>query len=271
MTIPCSWDTINPADYCSTWNSYTQGQRDSALWLASTYLWAATGRRYGPCPVTVRPGQRQGEPLVYQDFPVTPGAQGVNVPGGPFLFAGRWFNSGCATACCGTRACAIVLRGPVAGVEEVLVDGAEVPADAYRVDVTGGAYLLVRTDGACWPVCQDMAADPSQLDTFEVTYLFGRVIPEALAIATGLLACEQAKFLASGACRLPAKMTRLSRQGVEVEVEPPAPADGLTGIREVDQVVAALNPSRRQSPPQILSPDLPENCDRVTVWNGVSS
>src|SRR5690606_36865821 len=161
--------------------------------------------------------------------------------------------------------CAVVLRGPVASVDEVLVDGEVIPSSAYRVDVKGGAYLLVRLDGQCWPTCQDFQAAEDAAGAFTVTYCVGRKIPEALAVATAILACEYAKGLTGGDCRLPAKMTLLSRQGVEVEVEPASPDEGLTGITEVDAVVRALNPSRRTRPPMLLSPDLPESCDRVTV------
>jgi hypothetical protein len=86
-----------------------------------------------------------------------------------------------------------------------------------------------------------------------------------LAVAAAMLACEFSKALAGGPCKLPSKMTRLSRQGVEVELEPPDPADGKTGIREVDMVVSMLNPGKRQGAPVVMSPDLPETCDRVTV------
>lgn len=264
--IPCSWDVVDPSEVCSDWDSYTQTVKDTALWLSSTWLWAATGRQYGACPVTVRPSQsRIGEPVAYQDFPVTPGQDGLGVPGGPFLFGGRWFNAGCASACCGNSACAVVLRGPVASIDEVLVDGEEVPSSAYRVDVTGGAWLLVRVDGECWPTCQNFSLASTEPGTFEVTYGFGRELPEALAIATAMLACEYGKSLTGGACALPAKMTRLSRQGVEVEVATPNPVEGESGIKAVDDVVAALNPSRRKSPPLLFSPDLPESCDRMTV------
>lgn len=268
-TMPCSWDLVVPTDLCSDWNDYPQATKDMALWLASSYLWAATGRQYGPCPVTIRPSQGRGSEVLYQDYAVRPGMSGLGVPGGPFLFGGRWFNSGCASACCGSSACAIVLRGPVAGVDEVLVDDEVIPASAYRVDVASGAYLLVRTDGECWPVCQNFTADEGELGSFSVTYLYGREVPEILAIATSKLACEWAKGLTGGACKLPARMTRLSRQGVEVELESPSPGD-KTGLMEVDMVVQTLNPSKRASPPVILSPDLPEACDRYTVVFGGS-
>jgi hypothetical protein len=263
-TIPCAWDVS--CEVCPDFDNYSDTIRDSALWLASTFLWAATGRQYGVCPVTVRPIQPQcGPEVAYQAFAVMPGAQGLGVPGGPFLFAGRWFNAGCSTACCGTSECAIVLAGPVASVAQVLVDGEVVPASAYRVDVSQGEYLLVRIDGECWPVCQRISAAPGEAGSFEVSYGQGRTLPEALTIATALLACEYAKFLEGGACKLPTKMTRLSRQGVDVEVELPDALDGTTGIRQVDAVIHALNPGRRQYPPVLLSPDLPGVADRITV------
>lgn len=263
--IPCSWDVVIPSELCPDWSGYTQPVKDSALWLASTYLWAATGRQYGACPVVVRPAQPVGSPMAYQDFPVIPGSEGLGVPGGPYLFGGRWYNAGCTSGCCGSSGCAIVLRGPVYAMTEVLVDGAVVAPSAYRVDVTQGAYLLVRTDGSCWPTCQNFTRETDQPGTFEVSYELGRAIPEALAIATALLACQYGKHFTGGVCALPATMTRLARQGVEVEVAPPDPPAGLTGLKGVDEVVLALNPSRRQAPPIVLSPDLPENCDRRTV------
>ena len=270
MTMPCAWDTVIPSDYCSDWDTFPQSTKDTALWLASTWLWGATGRQYGPCPVTIRPSQGKGGEILYQDFAVVPGAPGLGVPGGPFLFGGRWFNSGCASACCGAAGCAIVLRGPVTEVIEVVIGADVIPESAYRVDITRGTYLLVRTDGDCWPVCQTMTADEGEEGSFSVTYALGREVPEVLAIATAMLACEWAQGLSGGVCKLPATMTRLSRQGVEVEVASADPAAGSTGIAYVDNVVSTLNPSRLKSPPLLFSPDLPENCDRMTVWTGGS-
>lgn len=265
MAAPCStWD-VDPSGVCSNWDSYTTEVKQSALELATLWLWGATGRRFGPCPVTVRPSQtRLGEPRVYQDFAVLPGHPGYAGPG-PFLFGGRWYNAGCASACCGQSACAIVLRGPVYAVDEILVDGDVVPASAYRVDVSPGVWLLVRIDGECWPSCQNFKLETDQPGTFEVSYEIGEAIPAALELAAAALACEYGKHLTGGACSLPAKMTRLSRQGVEIEVEPPDPDSDRSGIKLVDDIVAILNPSGLRQPPQILSPDLPGNCDRMTV------
>lgn len=265
MTGPCNWD-IDPdaLGVCPAWNEYLAETQGAALDLATFWMWAATGRRFGPCPITVRPGaSTYGEAALYQDFAAA--VPGMGMPGGPFLFAGRWFNAGCATACCGSSACAVVLRGPVASIDEVLVDGDVVPASAYRVDVTNGAWLLVRTDGQCWPACQNFTRETTEEDTFEVSYEIGTPIPSALALATAMLACEYGKHLTGGVCSLPAKMTRLSRQGVEVEVAAPDPASDKSGIKFVDDVVAMLNPSGLKSPPQVMSPDLDGGCDRITV------
>lgn len=267
MAVPCStWD-VDPAalGVCPGWADYDPAVQDAALKLATLWLWGATGRRFGPCPVDVWPAQRRGQPLAYQTFPVMPGAQGLGVPGGPYLYAGRWYNAGCTMGCCGDGGCAIVLRGPVYAVDEVLVDGDVVAPSAYRVDVGGGAWLLVRTDGSCWPTCQNFTRAVTEDDTFQVSYSIGEEIPDTLALAAAMLACQYGKHLTGGKCALPAKMTRISRQGVEIEVDPPAPAEGRTGIKAVDDVVAALNPGGLRRPPVILSLDLPENCDRFTV------
>lgn len=269
MTVPCSWDVACDDSTCAGWADYPASVRDRALWLASTFLWAATGRQYGVCPISVRPSQRRGSPIAYQAYPVWPGQDPV--VSGPFLFGGRWFNAGCSSACCGNRACAVVLRGPVAEIVEVIVDEEVVEPSAYRVDIVSGAYLLVRVDGACWPSCQNFTSAGDGPGGFEVTYGLGINLPPALSIATAMLACEYAKSISGAACQLPARMTRLSRQGVEVELEPADPGDGKTGLQQVDAVISALNPSKRQSPPMVLSLDLPEQCDRVTVIPAAAS
>lgn len=263
-SLSCDWD-VDPAalGVCPDWAGYPEATRDTALHLASDYLWAATGRQYGVCPVTVQPRQgRGGTDDGYRVYPAWPGGgDGAGYVPGPFLFGGKWFNSGC-DSCCNSGGCAIVLRGPVASIDEVVIDGEVVSPANYRVDVTAGEYLLVRTgpEGSCWPSCG------SEPDDFSVTYGIGRALPVSLQVAAALLACEYAKGIAGGPCKLPARMTRLSRQGVDIEVEAVDGAAGSTGIREVDDVIAMLNPTKRLYPPVLLSPDLAGNCDRVTVW-----
>jgi hypothetical protein len=268
---PCDWD-IDPTalGVCPDWATYPVVVQDAALHLSTLFLWAATGRQYGPCPLTVRPAQEKyAAPEVYRSFSVWPGQDPAVT--GPYLYSGVWRNCGCGAGCCCRPTCSVVLRGPVFSVTEVLVDGEVVDPNAYRVDGTQGAYHLVRLDGTCWPTCQDFQAAEDAVGAFVIFYEIGLPIPPALEIAAAMLACEYGKGMTGGVCKLPAKMTRLSRQGVEVEVEPPAPDDGKTGIREVDDVIAVLNPGKRSRPPVLLSPDLPEWCDRVTVVSGGES
>jgi hypothetical protein len=260
-SVRCGWEGIDPGalGLCDDWEARPVAARNAALTLATDYLWAATGRQYGICPVTVNPQQGRLRPVQYQAYPVWPGStDGGAYGGGPFLFAGRWFNAGDGIACCGHRGCAVVLRGPVADVREVVIEGETVEESAYRVEISGGVYLLVRTDGTCWPACND--------GSFTITYGYGRALPGSLVTAVALLACEWVKALVGGDCKLPARMTRLSRQGIDIEVEAPDGANGSTGVRQVDDVIAMLNPGKRQSPPLLLSPDLPEARDRFTIW-----
>lgn len=261
---PCDWD-VDPATLgmCPDWTTYSADVRAAALHQATLFLWAATGRRFGPCPLTVRPSQGDCVDPVYQTYPVTPG-QDPPVSG-PYLYNGQWHNRGCRSACCGVQ-CSVVLRGPVHSITEVLVSGVIVPSDAYRVDITQGAYRLIRLDGTCWPTCQNSQAGELEDGAFVIDYEIGLPLPVSLEIATAILACEYAKDLVGGVCNFPAKMTRLSRQGVEVEVEQPAPDDdSRTGIPAVDRVIASLNPSKRKAPVTVMSPDLEETCDRFTV------
>lgn len=261
---PCDWE-VDPAalDVCPGWAEFPAPVQAAALELATLYLWARTGRQYGPCPLTVRPAQNHGDDPSYRAYPVWPGQD--SAVSGPYLFAGVWRNCGCGSGCCCRPRCAVALRGPVYSVSEITVGEDVIPPESYRVDVTEGTYWLVRLDGVCWPTCQDFQANPDEAGSFVVSYEIGREVPEALLVAAAILACEYATGMTGGVCRLPGRMTSLQRQGVTVEVEPVSPEEGLTGIPEVDAVVLALNPNRRTRPPVLLSPDLPERCDRVTV------
>lgn len=264
---PCGWP-VAPLDYlCPEWDAASIDQQDTAVALATGMLWAATGRQYGVCPVTVRPCQPKKPFPAYETFPILGGHGGGRFLQ-PFIDqAGQVRNCGCGSRCCCDAACEAELDGPVAEVTEVLVDGAPVDASAYRVDVQHGAWLLVRTDGLCWPSCQDFNVNGGD-NTFFVTYGQGKELPAALEAAWSILVCEFVKgIVGDGACRLPARIQSLSRQGVDVDFAPPEFADLAfhTGIQEVDQVVASLNPGRLTSPPVVTSPDLHTASDRITV------
>lgn len=268
MGAPCGW-TVEQCGCGSCLTDYSPAVRAAATALASTVMWAATGRRYGPCEVTVLPCNPAPARPLYETFPV--GAHGPLGVGEswpvttPILDAGTWRNVGCGTGCTCTAACEVALDGPVHDVVEVVIDGEVVPASAYEVH---DRFLLVRTDGDCWPTCQTFG---QEIPGFEVTYHRGDPIPDTIGWATGLLTCEYAKACAGKACGLPSRMTRLTRQGVEVQVAD-IPKDGKgrirTGMRLVDDAIDADNPYNLVERSTVLTPDLPT--PRTVTWRGGS-
>lgn len=262
----CGWD-INPT--CPDWETYTPDQQDQALSLAVLVMWAATGRRYGPCQITVRPCQSRERAETYRVYPAYWGSSDW-MGGLPYLDGGVWRNCGCGSGCCCRPRCEILLDGPVSSIVEVLLDGEVVPATDYRVDVAQGGFHLVKLSEGCWPTCQDFNVGGEDVGAFSVTYGRGTALPDSVAAATALLACEFGKQVAGGACSLPQRLSSLTRQGVtadfivnEIDVNTFA-----TGISLVDMVIRAENPSRRTRPPVVLSPDLPDNRDRMTIIGG---
>lgn len=261
MVGPCNWEISE--ECCDDWTDLPGPLQEQATAYATLVLWSATGRQFGTCEVTVRPCGRycqQGE-----------GCAGYYWDSGtwlPYIFNGIWRNCWCGTGpgcqSCEPR-CQVYLPGPVASIEEVLLDGAIVDPATYRVD---DFVWLVRTGGDdnCWPFTQNFDADPPDTDTFQVTYERGTAVPTALLGAAGTLACEYARACQGQPCRLPGRVSSVARQGVSVTM---VDVDtllkfGLTGIKEVDDVIRALNPHGLKGITRFYSPDLPS--PRVTTW-----
>lgn len=257
MAGPCS-DWAIDTGCCTDWATVPAGVQATATTWATTILWAATGRRFSLCEQVVRPcgrthlGSGAGCP--------PGGAWGYLWSGGtwfPYVGSdGLWRNCGCSGFCSCRPNCEVFLPGPVNSVSEVQVDGVVVGADNYRVD---DWQWLVRTDGECWPECGDLNVDSGD-GFFEVSYVKGEAPPDVLLAAAGMLACEYAKACQGNSdCRLPARMTNLTRQGVSIQTVSPDMLlmMGLTGIPEVDQVIRALNPNKLHGRPRIMAPELP--------------
>lgn len=252
-SLPCSWQVDTGC--CTTWSDYTPELQTTAAEFGALVMWAATGRRYGLCERTVRPCGRQCQSCG--------GGAGYFWSDGtwlPYIFNGEWRNcfGGCGAGCCTCEPwCQVYLPAPVASIPATGIsqDGAVVPDTAWRVD---NGQWLVRTDGECWPYCQDYNAD-SGTGVFTVTYYQGLPVPGAVSRAAGELACEYAKACVGAECRLPSRVQSLTRQGMTVSM---VDVDmllekGLTGITTVDQVIRALNPYGLTSRMKISSPDLP--------------
>ena len=211
----CGWN-VNPAPICPTWDTLTEAQQDMAMNIATLVMWSATGRRYGPCQITIRPCQSKEWAETYRAYPVWWASQNYGGPM-PYLDGGVWRNCGCGAGCCCRVHCEIILPGPVASIVSVVVHGETIPASQYRVDVVEGSYRLVRTSGGCWPTCQDLNENADGLHAFVVTFTRGDPVPQSVLDATGLLSCEFGKQIAGADCGLPPRLQALTRQGVSAE------------------------------------------------------
>ena len=266
--VPDGWTVSNFAACSSTWTALTDPQKAFALRLAAFTIYSLTGRQFGTVSLTLRPCNAPLLPPLYQTYPVNLinpwGTDEGNSYYPLYIYNGVWHNAGCrGINCCGA-ACELELPRTVS-ITSVLVDNAAVDPSAYRID---NGYLLVRTDGDCWPQCQDFDKDPGAgvTNTFVVNGVFGRAVPNETLDAASLLACEIGKAIARQPCRLPQRMQTLSRQDVSVQF--PSVNTyldrGLTGLNEVDQVVVQFNPGRLAQSPQVFSMDVSPN--RITTW-----
>lgn len=259
-SLPCNWDVL--VECCGEdWATYSDEIQQAASDYGALAVWAATGRRFGLCEQVTRPcgpTRGAGQPFGWW------WSDGVWFP---YVFNGLWRNCMCGTGagCCSCEpACQVYLPGPVYSIPAtgITVGDEIIPVDSWRVD---NGQWLVRTDGECWPECQDYSTDSGD-SFFQVTYFKGVPVPDVLARAAGELACEWAKNCVGAPCRLPQRITSISRQGVSVSlVDVDNLLDkGLTGVTTVDQVIRSFNPYGLPSRMRVLSPDWPPASRTVT-------
>lgn len=226
--------------------------------MAWTTLEALTAQAVQRCPVTIRPCAAG---CAQSSFLVAPVSGGGILQ--PYIENGAWYNAcGCRpTDCSCVRLSQIAMPGPIAEIVEVLQNGVVLAPSAYRVD---NSEFLVRLDGEEWPACQDMSAPTTADNTLAVTFRQGAPIGDTLNYAAGMLASEYYKACTSGKCRLPSGVTSIVRQGVTMQMYANPFLDGLTGISEVDRIVAIYNPFGLRTPPQFVVPGAKKA--RVTTW-----
>lgn len=249
---PCDWTIPDPLCCAEEWALLDPLVQAAAKDYAATILWAATGRQFGLCEVTVRPCGMKRCASGMGEF------WGYDWSGGtwvPYIFNGQWFNCGCGPGCCCEPRCQVRLMGPVESVTEVLIGGIVVDPATYRVDDN---HWLVRTAGECWPQCADLDTDDGD-NVFEVTYERGTPVPPVLLTAGATYACEWGKACTgSDTCRLSNRVTSIVRQGITIDmVDPQSLLDsGFTGLWEVDSLIRALNPHRLPERLRIYAPEL---------------
>lgn len=243
------------------WTAFALAVQTYATNLAIRVLWAATGRQYGYCAVTVRPCQRSQLPA-YLTYPALFSPWGnngfawnwglVGLPGGGST---QLVNQACCGGMCGCGAADIALPGPLDSITNVTIDGAVLTPTAYRLD----GNRLTRQDGQSWPISQDFNQPIGNVNTWSVTYPRGQAVPVEVNAAAGELAYQVAKAHTGQACLLPLKATSVTRNGVSVQLLNVSDflTKGLTGLYDVDAVILACNPHGAKAPPRVISPDLP--------------
>jgi len=146
-----------------------------------------------------------------------------------------------------------VVGSAFGGDTEITVDGvfpsAVADGTVYNEGQAGQSWR--------WPACQNLAADDDQPGTFTVTYTFG-VDPPAVGLdAAAELACMLATAIGGGDCGLPPGTTKITRQGVTIDMDTLAQALrlGITGLPLTDLFLATVNPSGLTRRTTVFSPD----------------
>ena len=255
--------------------------------LASLILWGESGRRYGLCLRTVRPcweGDRNHgfttstswrSPASYPLTPLTVAGTGGAVdvyPTWPRLRE------------CACHLPELLLPGPIAWVEEIMVDGVPVNLGnvAIRVDGTNARRVLTRNDGESWYCSNDLERDPTVVPlapepgpAWQVRYWRGRQVTDTMQIIAGKLAEQIGRqFCQDANCdaNMVQGLTRVARRGVVKEYDPSAIRDDngqvATGLRVVDDWLRTVNPHGRKRAPAILRADDPE---RRRMWRLVDA
>lgn len=245
MSMPCP-DICTPwateADVGSPCDDYEFDPTvlDDGLQVASQILYELTGRRWpGVCTETIRPcGYR------------TTDAWGA---------AGQGWCGCLSSRTCGCRQLSELRlpNHPAIEVTAVKIDGATVDFDRYRIDDYRWLVYLPESDTAerqSWPCCQRIDLPDTDEDTWSVTYTYGQEPPLGGVKAAASLGCQLAlgwQPETVGQCRLPKRVTTVTRQGITLGVIDPLSlfADGLTGLPEVDLWVQSirLGQQRRQA------------------------
>lgn len=130
-------------------------------------------------------------------------------------------------------------------------------------------YRVATPERFCWPTCQDMTADPSKPNTWEVTYLRGKPVPKSGQRALAELACELClACLGDSCCALPKRITNLVVEGGTLNMLDPMDFldKGKTGLYAVDLFLLAVNPKGRARSAALVSPDSIGH--RRTTWKG---
>lgn len=242
------WTIDWPEEALAAKNAATPDQVERAENLAAASLRSLTLNRVGGLPRTVMPaGRTCTSPVMKRDmfYPVP------LYPSSADLLKA----CNCAMYCACSGVNAVLLAAPVGDILEVKVDGVVLDPASYHVE--DGERLIRHGIGATWPACGGK--------DFTVTYLNAYKVDAMGAYAGGVLAWEFLKALTGGKnCRLSARATAVSRQGINMELTPGMFPDGTTGLEEVDVYLRLWNPNGIKQAPAVYSIDTPRQ--REVSW-----
>lgn len=257
---------------------------DTAAFNASAVLYEVSGRQFpgSNCVRTVRPCSTTcgcwGGPLSagFQPWWWSGTSWGYGGAGawGPW----GWYDGAGARHGCSPKSRVKLSGYPVYKIESVTIDGDELPefdadtgARNWRLD---GWRWLVRMDAPgppvvpqFWPGCQNRSLDADQPGTFEVAYRWGAEVP-GVGAAAAIEVAQQLYLACGGAdCILPAGVTRVVRQGIEIDrsllanwMDPKK----QTGLVNLDAFLAAYWSGQRGGRrTAIFSPDVQQFARRV--------
>lgn len=196
---------------------------------AHNTLWALSGRMYGVCD--------------YRETYEVPRRFGC----GSAHLDGTWelSETGRRHTCCRI----LLAQRPVKLVTEVKVNGA-VWADGTWEANRRHLYPMLRhfATGSCSSLV-------------DVSYRAGIRPPESVAAPMGELAAEFLKAICGQSCKLPSRVSSVSRQGTTTTFESAESyfTNGLTGLPIADEFIRAANPSAKpRVVGRVYSPDQPQ-------------
>lgn len=216
-------------------------------------LWAATARRFGVCPVTVRPCP----PAPERDWFVNHWDLISSTGHRTSIWYGNMACQSCSDTCrCDPIGSVRLWHQRPQSIVQVSIDGEVLDPSAYLLHND----VLVRIDGDSWPKVQDVTAPLGQPGTWSISYLYGTPVPVAGQLAAGELACEIAKALCDDdSCALPQRVQTVTRQGVTVGFIDPMTflSDNKTGLYGVDLWIQSVNPNGLKQRPRVRRADDP--------------
>jgi hypothetical protein len=251
----CCFDEITESNIpCVSGTPVSSDIIDKSIASAQYVVWALSGRQFGTCEVTIRPCfKRDCSTDNYIWNPFIPHTGGGWLPA---LMDGQWFNiCGCVNSCSCKDLCEIYIPYPTCEITEVKVDGIIVPTTSFKIY---DYRKLLRTDGLCWPNCNDLEKDDTEEGTWSVTLEYGRPWPEMGELAIAELACNLIKSCMGKPCQLPQNWTNITRTGISVSRINPGTLlkGGQTGLYQVDLFLAAANPNGLSRRSTVYSPDI---------------